>query len=94
MESDERSTYEQVYEAAHAAATTDSSNALDAKHARRFLAQCRYPPERMDFVMKTVNPDDNSSIDCMTFVKARPARLARSCPASPRRRARASPRSA
>ena len=50
-------------------------NALDAKHARRFLAQCRYPPERMEYVMKTVNPDDNASIDFMTFVKARPARL-------------------
>ena len=49
MQSDERSTYEQVYEAAHAAIVTDSSNALDAKHARRFLAQCRYPPERLEY---------------------------------------------
>ena len=29
MESDERSRYEQVYDATHTAATTDSSNALD-----------------------------------------------------------------
>ena len=80
MGSDERSRYEQVYEAAHAAATTDSSNALsnalDAKHARHFLAQCRLSPERMESVMKTVNPNNNSSIECITFVKARPARPA------------------
>ena len=46
MGSDERSRYEQIYEAAHAAAATDSSNALDAKRTRHFLAQCRLSPER------------------------------------------------
>ena len=76
MGSDERSRYEQIYEAAHAAAATDSSNALDAKRTRHFLAQCRLSPERMESVMKTVNPNNNSSIDSTTFVKARPARPA------------------
>ena len=76
MGSGERSRYEQIYEAAHAAAATDSSNALDAKRTRHFLAQCRLSPERMESVMKTVNPNNNSSIDSTTFVKARPARPA------------------
>ena len=71
-----RTRYEQIYEAAHAAAATDSSNALDAKRTRHFLAQCRLSPERMESVMKTVNPNNNSSIDSTTFVKARPARPA------------------
>ena len=34
--------------------------------------------------MKTLNPDDNSSIDCMMFVKARPARPAQQARAAAR----------
>ena len=75
MTADERAQYEQAYNTALAGAlavgASHEGNLLDATHARRFLARCRLPPERLARVWETVNPDDGPSVDRDTFCKAR-----------------------
>lgn len=88
MTADERAQYEQAYDTALAGAlavgASHQGNLLDAMHARRFLARCRLPPERLARVWETVNPEDEPSVNRETFCKARRPPLAASALATPR----------
>ena len=73
MTGDERVQYEQAYSTALAGAlavgASHEGDLLDATHARRFLARCRLPPERLARVWDTASPDDSPSVDRHTFCK-------------------------
>ena len=90
MGDEERSQYEQAFDAAVekavAAGAGRADGTLDASHARRFLGRCRLPPGRLARVWEAINPDDTPSISRSSFAQARakPPTLATLAPRPPR----------